>query len=110
MARLDWQTPEQAQWQADYEARRARQHRSLVDRLEVWSFCPRKGCQRQKSCGNERPSLCLNAFFAAMPEDVKQYVRLVVIARTGGASPAEADRIACERMIAVDGRTPFDDL
>lgn len=110
MAKLDWQTPEQAQWQADYEARRARQHRSLVDRLDIWSFCPRKGCQRQKSCGHEQPSLCLNAFFATMPEDLKQYVRLVVDARTGGASPAEADRIACERMIAVDGRTPFDDL
>lgn len=110
MAKLDWQTPEQAQWTADYHARRARQHRSLVDRLQVWSFCPRKGCQRQKSCGNEMPSLCLNAFFATMPEDLKQYVRLVVDARTGGASPAEADRIACERMIAVDGRTPFDGL
>lgn len=110
MAKLDWQTPEQAQWAADYHARRARQHRSLVDRLEIWSFCPRKGCQRQKSCGHEMPSLCLSAFFAAMPEDVKQYVRLVVDARSAGASPADADRIACERMIAVDGRTPFDDL
>lgn len=110
MAKLDWQTPEQEQWQAENEARRAQQHRSLVDRLEIWSFCPRKGCQRQKSCGNERPSLCLNAFFATTPEDVKQYVRLAVDARTGGASPAEADRIARKRMIAVDGRTPLDDL
>ncbi|SIQ87171.1 hypothetical protein [Bosea sp. TND4EK4] len=45
-----------------------------------------------------------------MPEEIKQYARLVLTARAGGASPAEADRIARERMIAVDGRTPFDDL
>ena len=56
MARLNWQTPEQAQWQADYEDRRVREYRSLVDRLQIWAFCPRKGCQRQNSCGNERPS------------------------------------------------------
>ena len=110
MARLSWQTPEQAQWQADYEARRARQYRSLVDRLQIWACCPRKGCQRQNSCGNERPSLCLSAFFVTMPEDLKQYVRLVITARSAGASPADADRIACERMMAVDGRTPFDGL
>uniref|UniRef100_A0A9E7ZKT4 Uncharacterized protein n=1 Tax=Bosea sp. NBC_00436 TaxID=2969620 RepID=A0A9E7ZKT4_9HYPH len=110
MAKLDWQAPEQVQWAADYQAERARQYRGLVNRLQIWAFCPRKGCQRQNSCGHERPSLCLSAFFVTMPEDLKQYVRLVITARSGGASPADADRIACERMIAVDGRTPFDDL
>ncbi|WP_449257187.1 hypothetical protein [Bosea sp. (in: a-proteobacteria)] len=110
MAKLDWQTPEQAQWQVENEARRARQHRSLVDRLEIWSLCPRKGCRRRKSCRSESPSLCLNAFFATMPEELKHYLQLVITARTGGASPAKAERIACERMIAVDGRTPFGEV
>ncbi|CAM5773075.1 hypothetical protein [Bosea minatitlanensis] len=110
MAKLDGQTPEQARWQAENEARRARQHRSLVDGLEIWSFCPRKGCRRRKSCRHDRPALCLNAFFATMPEELKQYLQLVITARTGGASPAEAGRVARERMIAVDGRAPFDDV
>ena len=110
MTRQSRQTPEQAQWQADYDAQRARQHRRLVDAFQVWSFCPRKGCRRLRSCRNKRPTLCLNAFLEAMPEEIKQYARLVLTARAGGASPAEADRIARERMIAVDGRTPYDDL
>jgi len=104
--RTQGQTEEQAQWQANHDAERARQHRWLVDTLQVWSACERKDCRRLRSCRNERPTLCLNAYFAAMPAGDKRWFQLAIGAMSRGASPEEAERIARERLEA-EGHPPL---
>lgn len=98
MQREPWQTPEQAQWSADYKREMDRRHRMVVDAFKVWSFCPHKACRRGSACQNADPGACMRDFFDAMPESEKQYLRLVVKARSAGLSPEEADREARRRL------------
>lgn len=106
MTRPDWQTPEQAAWEENNRRRRARLERELVERLLIWQFCPKKSCQRLRTCGKPDVNACLLGFFRTLPEEIRIWFCLVIKAMNAGVGAEEADRQARERIAAVEAEFP----
>lgn len=107
MTRPDWQTAEQAAWEVANKVRRAREDREIVERLLIWRFCAKKSCRRLHTCSKPDANACMRGFFAALPEEVRVWFCLVVTAMNAGVDAREADRLARERIAAVEAAFPL---
>jgi hypothetical protein len=68
-----------------------------------WRACAPR-CQRAKACTGDDPHECFNYFWAATPESVKEYIRALIRARAGGASPAVSIKAAEAALAACLAR------
>ncbi len=95
-------TPEQAKWQAENLARRARQSRMIADRLETWRHCPRKPCRRSSACLGPDPVACArHLVWDVLDETERAILQHGMQLRAGGASAEDALREAQRRVAAV---------
>jgi hypothetical protein len=68
-----------------------------------WGACAPR-CQRAKACTGEEPQKCFDRFWAATPESHKEYIRALIRARAGGASPADSTKAAEAALAACLAR------
>jgi hypothetical protein len=95
-------TPEQAKWQAENLARRARQSRMISDQLETWRHCPRKPCRRGSACLGPDPVACArHLIWDVLDETERTILQHGIQLRAGGASAEDALREAQRRVAAV---------
>jgi hypothetical protein len=68
-----------------------------------WRACAPR-CQRAKACTGEQPQKCFDRFWAVTPESHKEYIRALIRARAGGASPADSTKAAEAALAACLAR------
>jgi hypothetical protein len=70
---------------------RERGHRErIADCFSFFRFCAHRNCRRAQRCEGGADPACVRAFWRHVPEHLKMYLRVGVLARLKGASLQEA--------------------
>ena len=74
--------------------------------LGFWKVCNNKRCRRAHACAGDLRA-CSKRHWTQVPQDVKSWIYAGITARCEGASPAEAVRIADEKMARFAASKPL---
>jgi hypothetical protein len=87
----DHRTPEQRaageRWARKHEA----DGRIRCNAMRFWRMCETPRCRRQRSCSGD-PQACFERHWALFPDDLKEWIRGVIVAAHAGATPEQRAR------------------
>jgi hypothetical protein len=95
----DHRTPEQIATGERWARRHEADGRVRCNAMQFWRMCATPRCRRHRSCSGE-PQACFERHWALFPEDLKEWVRGVIVASHAGATKEERVRAGEARRMA----------